>query len=481
MALYAVFLYSIDIGAQTMIIEGNTFSVRLNDEDMTATIYDPNYVIDDREFPLSRKERKFKALKGRVGHYNTNNPVIDPVTVKIPDIYKSTNGNVYDITTIGKAAFAGYQNVDVFIIPSSIVAIDDYAFYRTSIMSVEIPASVQKIGKRVFGHCYKLKEIKSPQGVTCDNDSYRESGRVDVNYYVAEFKPLPKQGKRFVAETSKPVLSVKVDNKQDIASAVAISDVDVNLPIVSQKDENLFALVIANEKYMNVANVEYALNDGRTFKTYCEKVLGMPEANIHLVENATYGQMVEQISWLDRIAKAYQGDAKIIVYYAGHGIPSEKDGAAYLLPVDVSGDNTAAAYSLSLLYKQLGGLNAEKVTVFMDACFSGARRGDGMLMSARGVAIKSKAEYPLGNMIVLTAAQSDETAYPYKEKGHGLFTYFLLKKLKETKGNVDFGTLSDYIKKEVSRKSVVVNNKPQTPTISYSLKMNNNWQNLKLK
>ena len=475
----AISVFYIDICAQSLIIEGNAFSIRLNDQDMTAEIYDSKYVIDDREFPLSRKERKFKNLKGKIGQYNTDNPVADPVTVIIPSTFTTFNGNVYDITAIGKAAFAGYQNVDKFVIPASVVSIDDYAFYRTSISSIEIPASVQRIGKRVFGHCYKLKNIKTPQGLTCSIDMYKESQEAGVEYYVADFKPIQRSGKKLIVTSPRQDVSARVEAKPEVKTIV--SDVDLNIPSVAQKNENLFALVFANEKYINVADVECAINDGRSFKAYCEKVLGIPNSNIHLVENATYGQMVEQINWLTRVGKVYQDEARIIVYYAGHGIPNEKDGSAYLLPVDVSGDNTAAAYSLSSLYKQLGSLNVKSVTVFMDACFSGSRRGDGMLMSARGVAIKTKAEAPLGNMVVFTAAQGDETAYPYKEKGHGLFTYFLLKKLQETKGDVDLGTLSDYIHREVSRKSVVVNNKPQTPNIFFSPKMRDNWEKMKIK
>ena len=145
------------------------------------------------------------------------------------------------------------------------------------------------------------------------------------------------------------------------------------------------------------------------------------------------------------------------------------------------GNDVASAYSLDALYKQLGSLNAKSVTLFMDACFSGARRGDGMLVSARSVAIKVKAEQPIGNMVVFSAAQGDETAYPYAEKGHGLFTYYLLKKLKDTKGDVDYGMLGEYIRKEVTRKSAVVNNKPQTPSVSFSPQMSDSWNNLKLR
>ena len=104
-----------------------------------------------------------------------------------------------------------------------------------------------------------------------------------------------------------------------------------------------------------------------------------------------------------------------------------------------------------------------------------------MLVAARGVAIRARAESPIGRMIVFSAAQGDETAYPYAEKGHGLFTYYLLKKLKETKGNVNLGTLSDYIRKEVSRKSAVVNNKIQTPTVTSSTSMGDGWKNISLR
>lgn len=442
-------------------IEGSTFNVELNDAEMTAAIRDYTYKIDDAKYPISNKVRKFKAF----GNERSR-------TVTIPETYQTASGKEYTITTIGKAAFAGYQNVDYVVIPSTVTTIEDYAFFRTSLISVEVPATVESIGNRVFGWCTKLKSLKLPQGILLGKDLYAESKDIDVKYFTASDATDVAHNK---PTTKKPV---QQKPKQMFATS---SDVDENLPVTSKTNEEMFAIIIANENYMNVARVDCALNDGRTFQRYCQQVLGIPDDNIHIVEDATSGQMAEQVNWLSRVAKAYEGDAKIIVYYAGHGIPNEKDGTAYLLPVDVSGDNTTAAYSLNKLYQELGAMNAKSVTLFMDACFSGSLRGEGMLTAARGMAIAAKSESPLGNMVVFSAAQGDETAYPYAEKGHGLFTYFLLKKLKETKGNVNYGTLGDYIRKEVSRKSVVVNNKPQTPTVSYAPQMGNTWSSMTLK
>jgi len=117
----------------------------------------------------------------------------------------------------------------------------------------------------------------------------------------------------------------------------------------------------------------------------------------------------------------------------------------------------------------------------MDACFSGSQRSGDMLASARGVAIKVTQDAPVGNMVVFSAAQSDETAFPYRNKGHGMFTYFLLKKLQETKGEATLGELGEYITSNVRQQSIVINSKSQTPTVTPSATMGDKWRGMKLK
>lgn len=259
------------------------------------------------------------------------------------------------------------------------------------------------------------------------------------------------------------------------------SDVDESIPTTSDKDNDCFAVVISNENYMRESKVPFAINDGRTFTEYCNKTLGIPTSNIHFVTNATYNNIRYEINWLRNVIKAYNGKAKVIFYYAGHGIPDEQNKNAYLLPVDGYGTDIVTGYALSNLYKELSELPSQSVTVFLDACFSGTKREGDMLSSARGVAIKVKQTEPTGNLVVFSAAQGDETAYPYKEKRHGMFTYYLLKKLQETKGNVTLEQLGDYIKDEVSKKSIVINGKPQTPTVIPARTISTNWGNWTLK
>lgn len=258
------------------------------------------------------------------------------------------------------------------------------------------------------------------------------------------------------------------------------SDVDFDIPMANNISNNTFAVVISNEKYQMEKAVQYAENDGKTFADYCKKTLGLPEKNVHFVTNATLNNIKHEIKWLQDVITVYNGDAKIIFYYAGHGIPDEQNKSAYLLPIDGYGSDVTTGYALEDLYKALGSLPSKSVTVFLDACFSGAKRDGDMLASARGVAIKVKQATPVGNIVVFSAAQGDETAYPYKEE-HGLFTYYLLKKLQETKGNVTLGELSDYIKTQVERQSIVINGKLQSPSFVSTATIANSWKKWTLK
>lgn len=247
-------------------------------------------------------------------------------------------------------------------------------------------------------------------------------------------------------------------------------------------DPNIFAVIIGNEKYKNVAEVPFAENDAKAFKEYVKDILGVyDESHIKYVENGGLNEMLIAVEWLTNAVKRCGGEGKAIFYYAGHGIPDEADGSAYLLPVDGVGNLPRTAYSLSELYETLGAMQVKSVTVFLDACFSGSKREKGMLISARGVAIKSKQSSPYGNMVVFTAAQGDETAYPWKEQKHGVFTYYLLKKLDDSNGEVTLGELSEYLEKQVRRQSFANTGKMQTPMTLISANLNSGWRELRLR
>ena len=276
-------------------------------------------------------------------------------------------------------------------------------------------------------------------------------------------------------------LNPDAEQSQSTLALAMMNSIDNNIPESFLKSDKTFVLVIANEDYKRVAPVPFAKNDGSIFAEYCKKTLGVPEKNVYLVENATLGDIKYHINLIKKIAEAFDGEARIIFYYAGHGIPDEAQRTSYLLPVDGYGNDATSGYSLENLYTELANIPAKSTMVFMDACFSGAQRDGSMIVEARGVAIKPKEDIPTGKLIVFSAAQGDETAYPYAEKKHGMFTYYLLKKLQDTKGDTTLGELMNYVTKEVKQQSVLQNKKSQTPKVTPSQSVADTWQNMKLK
>lgn len=316
---------------------------------------------------------------------------------------------------------------------------------------------------------------------------YFKGEGVEKDLYQAEYwiGKAAEQGNAWAIDLIPQVLSKINEHENEKRELEKMSSpsksVDVNIPTSNTIDKNCYAVIIGNEKYQNEVEVPFAENDASVFKEYVKHTLGVPDRNIRYIANGTLNGIRIAVKWLAQAMEACGGNAQALFYYAGHGIPDEASKSAYLLPVDGIGSDPESAYSLNRLYGEFEHMQAKRVMVFLDACFSGSKREEGMLASARGVAIKAKLAVPNGNMIIFTAAQGDETAYPYKDQRHGLFTYFLLKKLKETKGDVTLGDLADYLQDEVKRQSFIENKKMQTPTVTASQSVASSWKNIKLK
>ncbi len=283
-----------------------------------------------------------------------------------------------------------------------------------------------------------------------------------------------------------PPLDINIaikENHSESAPVVNIDNtVDKDIPKTKQKNDKTFALIIGNEQYKRESKVPFANNDAKVFAEYCKKTLGLPANNVKLYLNAGLNDMRHAMATLVNTLKAYDGEAKAIVYYAGHGIPDEASRMPYLLPVDGFATDIKSGYSLSDMYDELASAPSQMTMVFLDACFSGAKREGGMLVETRGIALATRNAMPTGNLLVLSASQGDETAFSDKQHGHGLFTYYLLKHLQETEGETTISKMSDFIITNVKRSSVTENEgKIQTPTIIPSTALMSSWQNIRLR
>ena len=286
-----------------------------------------------------------------------------------------------------------------------------------------------------------------------------------------------------VAQSSinKPVTTI--ENKTIF---VGKSSVDVNIP-ENAKVVNRYALIIGNEDYQSMQrtlnseqNVAFAVNDATIFRDYAIKTLGIEQENITFLNNATAGQMSQQIDKVCKMLSKLGDKAELIVYYAGHGYPDEITKVPYLIPVDVSASNLDMAIKLNDFYKNLSATNAKRIVVFLDACFTGGGRTSGLLAS-RGIKVIPKEDALNGNIVVVSASSGVQSALPYQNEKHGMFSYYLLKKLQESKGNTSVGNLFSYIKDNVSLQSLKINNKEQDPTINFSSAVEKDYESWNFK
>lgn len=408
----------------------------------------------------------------------------DAAKVVIPSQVTDKQGVKHPVSAVDLFAEAMVYKTNTLAIEPGITEIEEYCFFCfENLAMVYIPNTIEKIGKKAFN----AKHAPTFQMPSTIQESDLLAGNVVYPKVQPGQEVDPLVGIDYIAYGgTSEVNNAVVDNQLAVQKTESIapgtSDIDYNIPTMNVNRENTFCVIIANENYRqkDTPNVKYAEQDGKTFQNYCLRTLGMPRENVRFASNATFLQMKSLLGWFQQIGEVYGKDANFVVYYAGHGVPDEK-GNCKLIPADVSINDVNNGYSLTELYATLGQLTTNNVLVLIDACFSGNDREDLAAVddAHRGIVREVKTEKVSGNVVVLTAASGTETALSYDEKAHGLFSYYLMKKLQDTKGDVTYGDLYDYIKKEVMRKSIVAKGKKQTPSVIFSDNMTNNWKNLK--
>jgi hypothetical protein len=279
----------------------------------------------------------------------------------------------------------------------------------------------------------------------------------------------------------KMIVKSTKDEEVNIQIASLRSDVDKDIPTGIVINKKKYALIIGNQDYHShqtsldvEANADYAANDALIFAEYCEKTLGYPKDNIMVVVDGTRGQMSQKLAQLVRFAEVENGQAELLFYYSGHGLPEEGTNIPYLIPVDVSGTQPTNGLALTYVYDELAKFKTKKTTVVLDACFSGGARNK-ELVAMKGIKVKAKVDAVPGNLVVLASSSGSEASAVYREKQHGYFTYFLLKNLQTNKGQGNLETVISEVSQNVAREAARVG-KNQTPNVLPGAEIGDGWK-----
>ncbi len=266
------------------------------------------------------------------------------------------------------------------------------------------------------------------------------------------------------------------------------NDVDTDIPNSGKTYPNKYALIIGNSNYIehgsDMVDIKYAINDAKIFKQYAINILGIPNDNNHIYyiedANATYIKI-----YMDNFAKLIKAksEGEFFVYYSGHGTQNEQNDA-FIVPVGVTSDYiNDFGVKLADFYTNIAPEGNKKVFVFLDACFSGGGKTGQLLINAKtGLKRTPNTENVSSNLFIFAASSEKQISQEYFEKQHGLFTYFLLKNLKETKGEITYGSLTEKVIDDVTSTALNPQNnlKEQTPTININPAIQNQWKNWKI-
>lgn len=239
------------------------------------------------------------------------------------------------------------------------------------------------------------------------------------------------------------------------------------------KDSKKWLITIGIENYDETDNITFAKRSALAFKQVAKKTLGIKERNCYTLidDKATSGRIKSKLKLL--LSEVKKGDT-IYFYYNGHGIPvAVQNNEPYMLPSDIIPDFIASEkeFALKNIYKSLTDSKASKVVAFVDSCFSGATDGVSVMKGVAGSKLVSKkVSFDKSKMAVITAGQKKQYSNMYQDKGHRLFSYYMMKSL--LKGKKD---ISD-IFKEVSYKVSETSNefgalKKQEPTFDGNSKI----------
>jgi hypothetical protein len=211
-----------------------------------------------------------------------------------------------------------------------------------------------------------------------------------------------------------------------------------NVPRGGRVNRNAVAVIIGNRTYKDplIPPVDYAENDALAVREHLEKTFGFQPENIIFERNAGLSKLQTIFGTKDKFDGSLAGrldkSSDLFIFYSGHGAP-DAAGRAYLVPEDGNPQSLElTGYPLDVLYDNVAKLPFRSVTVALDACFSGTTERGSMMRGTS--AMQLRVRNPLltaENATVLAASAPDQVAFWYDEMRHGMFTYFLVSRLRE--------------------------------------------------
>ncbi len=289
---------------------------------------------------------------------------------------------------------------------------------------------------------------------------------VSVNGVEASLTPTGDFSAKIRLGVGDNVVSVKaIDTKNNIAeqhftmtrdAVQAAEEVGPNASPETGEKGTYYALVIGIDKYSGEwPQLTNAAHDASGVADELAKDYGFGKVITLLDEQATRANILRQMEWLTEHVRK---NDNVLIFYSGHGDYKKTLNKGFWVPVDAKTESVVDFISNSDIQTFLGGIPSKHTLLIADACFSGdifrgmdeqVKKDDMQRYFAEVEQRSSRQAMSSGGLEPVMDGGRD---------GHSVFTYYLLKALKEnTAQSFDAGRLYDEIKIPVA------NNSDQTP------------------
>lgn len=243
-----------------------------------------------------------------------------------------------------------------------------------------------------------------------------------------------------------------------------------------------WAILVGIDQYQNdeISTLRYAVADTKAMKDALIGA-GFPASNVFTMTGDAGGpdaptslNVIKRLSSLsDRIGP----DDTFVFYFSGHGYQQEAGHFLATIDADPTGPDTLEQSTLpiALLKKRMARIQAKRAIFIIDACRNDPERGKGggnntltdSFSRDLQLVAKSTAGGQSGSAVLLACSEG-QRAWEWPEKGHGVFTYYLMEGLKgaaaDARGEVTMNELGDYVQTQVANWSLR-NFKKQTPDL----------------
>jgi hypothetical protein len=266
--------------------------------------------------------------------------------------------------------------------------------------------------------------------------------------------------------------------RQEVRTVTLDRQAAATTPAPARPSRDAYAVIIGVGRYDNVGipPLRYSVADAEAMHKVLTESGEFKKDNVLLLtDRSDRKPTLRNIKYAlgTFLARAAQKNDTVVVFFAGHGAPEvdprgiERDGLAkYLIPSDADPDDLfSTALPMDDLQTIFARIEAERVVVFLDACYSGA--AGGRTFAARRTRATAVDDLFLERLTrsrgraIVTASKPAEVSVELPELGHGIFTYYLTEGLRgagdlNRDGIVSLQELYEYVEQQVVRKSRAV-------------------------